>query len=52
VYTIGPALRSGATANLPVPGYRGKTVHTWLSFISANDKLVATSVYTGSILVP
>jgi hypothetical protein len=52
VYTIGPALRSEATANLAVPGYRGKTVHTWLSFISANDRFVATSVYTGSILVP
>ncbi len=49
---VGPAMRSEAAADLPVLAFRGRTVHTWLSFIAANGKHKATSIYTGSILVP
>ncbi len=52
IYLTGPATRSAAAADLPVPAFRGKTVHTWLSFLAANGKHRANSIYTGSTLVP
>lgn len=51
-YSIGPALRSDKQATLSVQSFKGKTVHTWLAFISASDKHTSRSVYTGSVLVP
>jgi hypothetical protein len=45
----GPA-RSAAAAILAMPGYSGKTFHTWLSFISEKGEL-ATSTYTGAVIV-
>jgi hypothetical protein len=51
-YTIGPKMRSDAQATLAVQNYKGKTVHTWLAFISDSGKHTSPSVYTGSILVP
>jgi hypothetical protein len=47
--TYGPD-RSVAGANLVLSGMSGKTVHTWLSFISEKGE-VATSVYTGPVVV-
>lgn len=43
--------RQAGTAVLGMRGFSGRTVHTWLSFISADNKDVASSVYTGMVVV-
>lgn len=50
VYRIGAA-RSSGTDTLAMPGFSGKLVHTWASFISADGKEIASSLYTGEITV-
>ncbi len=45
------ASRSDGLDELETKGLSGKTVQTWLSFISANKKDVAPSVYTGEVIV-
>ncbi|THU32911.1 hypothetical protein FAM09_26025 [Niastella caeni] len=45
------ATREDKSAELNVPKFKGKVVHTWLTFMSANGKLMATSVYTGSVTI-
>jgi hypothetical protein len=50
VYQVYGPDRSVAGANLVLSGLSGKTVHTWLSFISEKGE-VATSVYTGPVVV-
>lgn len=51
VFTHGPATRSVATATLNVAGLVGKQVHTWISVISKESKVAATSFYTGVVTV-
>ena len=45
------ATRDTSTAELNVPKFKGKKVQTWLTFMSANGKLMATSVYTGEVTI-
>lgn len=49
IYTTEGAERSTGEAEIDVPLFSGKTVHTWLAFRSADGKLVADSGYTGVI---
>jgi hypothetical protein len=50
VYRIGAA-RSTGTDTLQMPGFSGKLVHTWVSFISTDGEEIATSLYTGEVTV-
>jgi hypothetical protein len=52
IYSIGPAVRSATQATLALQSFKGKTVHSWLAFISADGKKTSPSAYMGSILVP
>jgi hypothetical protein len=49
-YAFGPA-RDAGTGTLDVAEFTGKKVHTWISFMSANGKLLANSVYCGEVPV-
>ncbi len=51
VFTLDGPARSALTATLDVPDFAGKEVHTWISFISDDQKQVASSLYTGSMMV-
>ena len=51
VYHIGTTRHAG-TDILGMRTFSGRTVHTWISFISADNRDVATSVYTGTVVVP
>lgn len=48
--TMGPP-RTARKAQLHVTEFRGKPVHTWLSFITADGKQVADSIYTGRLVI-
>jgi uncharacterized protein DUF6266 len=48
--TMGPP-RSTCKARLDVTAFRGQAVHTWLSFITADGKQVADSIYTGRLII-
>ena len=50
-YTIGNALRGSGSGTLHVPSFNGREVQTWLAFVGHTDKEIATSIYTGAILV-
>jgi hypothetical protein len=43
--------RSTGTDTLAVAAFAGMEVETWIGFISADNKSVATSVYTGQLLL-
>jgi hypothetical protein len=43
--------RNAGTAILELKGFSGYMVHTWISFISADNRDVANSVYTGTVVV-
>jgi hypothetical protein len=43
--------RDTGSAELNVPKFAGKVAHTWITFMAASGKLLATSAYTGSITV-
>jgi hypothetical protein len=51
VFTKDGGSRFLGKAQLAVPGFSGEKVHTWLGFISADGERVATSVYTGEVIV-
>lgn len=51
VYTATGAARNAATAVLDTTAFSGKTVQTWIAFISADGKGVSDSVFTGSVNV-
>jgi uncharacterized protein DUF6266 len=51
VYHIGTSRHAG-TEILDMRAFSGRTVHTWISFISADNRDVANSVYTGTVVVP
>jgi hypothetical protein len=50
VYRIGAARSTGSDA-LQMPGFSGRVVHTWVSFISADGEDIATSLYTGEVTI-
>ena len=43
--------RSATTSSLNMLNYKGKSFHTWITFINTHDNEVATSIYTGELLV-
>lgn len=49
--SVGPAFRESFTASLPVRSWAGKLVHTWLFFISADQKQISNSQYAGELLL-
>ena len=51
VYTTEGPERSKGAASVDVSGFAGKSVQTWIGFISESGKDVATSIYTGEVLV-
>jgi hypothetical protein len=51
IYTTAGAKRSETAATLDVRAFSGKTVETWLAFITASGKDVAPSMYTGKVIV-
>lgn len=51
VYTTTGATRSMGTQVLEVSRFNGHEVHTYMGFVAEDGELVATSVYTGSLLV-
>lgn len=51
IYTLKGAPRSDGSFNLDVSPFTGKVVETWVAFISADAREVATSVYTGQVTV-
>ena len=52
IYTTGSAVRSAATDTLNVSTFSGEKVETYIAFISADGKDIASSIYTGQIVVP
>ncbi|MBO9573750.1 MAG: hypothetical protein J7497_16310 [Chitinophagaceae bacterium] len=44
-------LRSAGAAVLEAPDFSGQTVQTWLSFVTEDEKDIATSVFTGAVNV-
>jgi hypothetical protein len=51
VYSTNTAMRSNELATLNLAAFHGKTVHTYIGFMSANGKEVANSIYTGEVVV-
>jgi hypothetical protein len=51
LYTVSTTLRSAAAASRNVGQWVGKTVETWLVFISADGKSLSDSMYTGQVTV-
>lgn len=51
VYTTGSAGRSAGADSLNLGSFTGRQVHTYICFISEDQKAVATSIYTGPFLV-
>jgi hypothetical protein len=47
--TMGPP-RTARRATLEVAAFRGQAIHTWLSFITADGRQVADSIYTGKLI--
>lgn len=45
------ATRDTGIAELNVPKFKGRKVQTWITFMSANGKLLATSVYCGEVTI-
>ncbi|MBE7174187.1 MAG: hypothetical protein INR73_26665 [Williamsia sp.] len=50
-YTWEGVTRSEGAAQIDVANYTGKTVQTWLAFLSADGKEAATSIYTGELFI-
>jgi hypothetical protein len=51
VYTTEGRERGKGAASVDVAGFVGKSVQTWIGFISDSGKDVATSIYTGEVCV-
>jgi uncharacterized protein DUF6266 len=51
LYTLNGGTRSGGAGNINAAMFTGDTVQTWLGFISADGKRIATSFYTGELTV-
>jgi hypothetical protein len=51
VYTLNGAARSTGTATLDVTVFSGKSVETWVAFITAGGGEVSSSLYAGTVAV-
>jgi hypothetical protein len=51
IYNLNGGTRSAAAAPLDVSGLSGKTVQTWLLFISADGKTISDSVFAGQVVI-
>lgn len=51
IYTTGSANRSAITDELNLAAFSGKVVETYIGFISADGRNIATSIYTGMVTV-
>jgi hypothetical protein len=51
IYTTAGAVRSTGSSSIPVAAFGGLTVHTYIGFISADGKSIASSLYTGQLTV-
>jgi len=51
VFTLNGGTRSSGAGNMDVAMFNGKAVQTWLGFISADGKSVASSFYTGELVI-
>jgi hypothetical protein len=51
VFTLQGPDRSTGTGSLEMPEFSGQEVHTWLSFISADGKIVFDSTYIGAMKI-
>jgi hypothetical protein len=51
VFDLISTTRNQGNGMVSVPKFTGKTVHTWVSFLSETGKDVAPSFYTGSVVV-
>jgi hypothetical protein len=51
IYNLNGGTRSAATAPLDVSGLSGKTVQTWLLFMSADGKTISDSVFAGQVAI-
>lgn len=50
-YVIATANRGAEAATIDASAFSGHTVHTWIGFISEDGKKVASSLYTGSLVI-
>jgi len=50
-YTMAGAARSTMAATLAISGFSGKTVQTWIAFISVDGKRISNSVFAGQLNV-
>ena len=50
-FTLAGPARSTGTGTLTIPAFSGKTVQTWLAFISADGLEIAESFFTGQLAV-
>ena len=51
VYTTAGGTRSSLTGDLDASELAGQAVQTWIGFISENGQKVATSIFTGEVIV-
>lgn len=51
IYTTGSADRSALTDSIDLSTFAGQLIETYIGFISADGKSVATSIYTGQVTV-
>lgn len=51
IFTTGSAPRSASTETLDVSMFSGLEVQTYIGFISADGKEIATSIYTGALTI-
>lgn len=51
LYVVYGPNRESNTATLDVVPFMGKTIHTWLSFITEDGSKVSNSIYTGEFVV-
>jgi hypothetical protein len=50
-YFLEGLFRNTGSGILSCESWRGKTVHTWMAFLSANGRYVSPSTYTGALQV-
>lgn len=51
IYTIGDSSRSDLAGELNLLSFNGKAVETYISILSADERNIASSIYTGNLTV-
>lgn len=51
IYTTAGADRSTGSGSISVPSFKGEQVETYIGFVSADGKYIASSFYTGQVTV-